>query len=222
RLAVGLYSGSPLHRVHRVELDVTGARTEVPELIGMPVPDLVLVNDDDLTYCKIRLDERSLACIQDRIGELADSLPRALCWTAAWDMTRDGEMAARDYLRLVLAGIDRETDIGVVQSLHGHARAALDRYADPAWAPTGWQMLGERALESLRSAEPGSDLQLAWTRLLAHAARDRDHLTVLAGLLDGSHPVDGLTVDTDLRWLLLQGLVAAGAAGFDEVAEDLG
>ena len=221
RLAVGLYAGTPLRRVHRVELDLTGERTEVPALVGLPRPDLVLVNDDDLTYCKIRLDERSLAAVRDRIGELAESLPRALCWTAAWDMTRDGEMPARDYLRLVLSGIDRETDIGVVQSLHNHARAALAWYADPAWAPTGWRILADRALSALRAATRGSDHQLAWARVFAHAARDPEHLAVLAGLLDGSRTVEGLTVDTDLRWLLLHGLVANGAAGPEEITAEL-
>jgi aminopeptidase N len=136
-------------------------------------------------------------------------------------MTRDGEMAARDYLRLVLAGIDQETDIGVVQSLHSHARAALARYADPAWAPTGWRVLADRALESLRAAATGSDHQLAWTRVFAHAARSAEHLAVLAGMLDGSHPVPGLAVDTDLRWLLLHALVANGAAGQDEITAEL-
>ena len=221
RLAVGLYSGSPLRRVHRVELDVTGERTEVPALVGLPQPDLVLVNDDDLTYCKVRLDERSLATVEDRIGELTDSLPRALCWAAAWDMTRDGELAARDYLRLVLAGIDQETDIGAVQSLHHQVRGALGRFADPDWAPVGWRMLADKALAALGSAAQGSDHQLAWARLFAHAARSPEHLAVLAGLLDGSRPVEGLAVDTDLRWLLLHGLVANGAAGPDEIAAEL-
>jgi aminopeptidase N len=221
RLAVGLYAGTPLERVHRVELDVSGERTEVPSLIGVAQPDLVLVNDDDLTYCKIRLDERSLACVRDRIGELTDSLPRALCWAAAWDMARDGELAARDYLRVVLAGIDAETDIGVVQSLHQHALVALDRYADPEWAPTGWQHFAERALASLHAAAPGSDHQLTWARVLARSARSPEHLAVLAGLLDGGAPVEGLTVDTDLRWLLLHGLVAGGAAGQDEITAEL-
>jgi aminopeptidase N len=221
RLAVGLYSGSPLRRVHRVELDLLGARTEVPELVGMAQPDLVLVNDDDLTYCKIRLDERSLACVRDRIGELTESLPRALCWSAAWDMVRDGEMAARDYLRLVLAGIDGETDIGVVQSLHRQASTALWRFADQSWAPTGWRLLADKALAATNEAEPGSDHQLAWVRAFARAARTADHLAVLRGLLDGSHLVEGLAVDTDLRWILLNGLVANGAAGDDEIAAEL-
>jgi aminopeptidase N len=199
RLAVGLYAGSPLRRVHRVELDVSGPRTEAPELVGLAQPDLVLVNDDDLSYCKVRLDERSMACVRDRIGELAESLPRALCWAAAWDMLRDAELAARDYLQLVLTGIDGETDIGVVQALHNHVRAALWRYADPAWAAQGWRLVAGKAVDAMHAAAPGSDHQLAWTRLLASSARSPEHLAVLAGLLDGSHRVEGLAVDADLR-----------------------
>ncbi|MFD6070815.1 hypothetical protein, partial [Amycolatopsis lurida] len=38
-------------------------------------------------------------------------------WASAWDMTRDGELATRDYLDLVISGIPKESDIGVVQSL---------------------------------------------------------------------------------------------------------
>ncbi|MBI1758279.1 MAG: aminopeptidase N [Actinobacteria bacterium] len=221
RLAIGLYAGTPLARVHRVELDVSGARTEVPELIGQPRPDLVLVNDDDLTYCKMRLDEASLACVRDRIGELTESLPRALCWAAAWDMTRDGEMAARDYLQLVLSGIGAETDIGAVQTLHRQVGAALHRFADPEWAPAGWRSWADAALAALRGAEPGSDHQLAWARAFAAAARSPEHLPVLRGVLDGTKLIAGLSVDTDLRWSLLHGLVAAGGAGEQEIDAEL-
>ncbi|HSV65648.1 MAG TPA: aminopeptidase N [Mycobacteriales bacterium] len=221
RLAVGLYSGAPLRRVHRVELDVSGARTEVPKLVGQPQPDLVLVNDDDLTYCKIRLDERSLACVRDRSGELAESLPRALCWSAAWDMTRDGEMAARDYVRLVLSGVGRETDIGVVQSLQRQVTAALSRFADPAWAPEGWQTWADAALAALADAKPGSDHQLAWARAFAYAARSAGHLELVRDLLAGTRTFDGLAVDTDLRWTLLHALVATGAATDDDIDAEL-
>src|SRR5829696_8523322 len=101
RLTVGRYTvdGEKLVRVGRVELDVRGARTEVPELVGVAQPDLLLVNDDDLTYAKVRLDERSLATLVARVADIDDPLPRAMCWGAAWDMTRDGEMAARDYVQ---------------------------------------------------------------------------------------------------------------------------
>jgi len=219
RLAIGLYSGDgeKLIRVDRVELDVTGARTDVPELVGVARPDLLLINDDDLTYCKVRLDERSLATVVARVADLTDPLPRALCWSAAWDMTRDGEMAARDYVRLVLNGIGGESDIGVVQSLIRQVGMALTRYADPAWAPSGWTALADAAHDALLSAAPGSDSQLTWTHAFAAAARSAGHLAALRGMLDGTAPVEGLRVDADLRWTLLNGLVAMGAAGDAEI-----
>lgn len=221
RLAIGLYTGSPLRRVQRLEVDICGERTELPELVGVTQPDLLLINDDDLTYCKLRLDPRSLATVRDRIGELPDSLPRALCWSAAWDMTRDGEMAARDYVRLVLGGIDSESDIGLVQSLQRQAIAAVARFADPEWAPHGWFLLAEKAYEALQTAEPASDHQLAWARTLATTARSADHLAVLRGLLDGTSVIEGLRVDTDLRWALLHALVALGACTDAEISAEL-
>ncbi len=219
RVAVGLYDlvDGRLVRTHRVELDVVGARTEVPELVGRPRPDLVLVNDDDLAYAKIRLDEASLATLVEHVGDFADSLPRALCWSAAWDMTRDGELAARDYVALVLAGLGRESDIGVVQSLLRQAQAAVTQFSDPAWAPTGRALIADAAHAALRGAEPGSDLQLAFARTLASVGGSPEHVALLRGLLDGSTALDGLDVDTDLRWALLHRLVVLGEAGLDEV-----
>jgi aminopeptidase N len=219
RLAVGLYSEGPdgLTRSHRVELDVSGARTEVPELVGHPAADLVLVNDDDLTYAKLRLDERSLAVLRTRIGAMPDPLARALCWSAAWDMTRDAELPARDWVQLVLAGIGTETESSVLQSLLGRTQAALNSYADPAWAPTGWTMLADAALRSLEAAEPGSDQQLLWSRTFAQAARTDEHAAVLRGLLDGSRTIEGLAVDADARWAFLSALVAIGAADDAEI-----
>jgi aminopeptidase N len=223
RLAVGLYAGEAgsLVRVGRVELDVAGERTEVPELVGVPQPDLVIVNDDDLTYCKVRLDERSLATVVNRLSDLRESLPRALCWSAAWDMTRDGEFAARDFVRLVVGSIDAEDEIGVVQTLLRQALAAVVRFADSAWAPTGMQLLAAKALDSLRAAAPGSDYQLAWVRALAQSAEAGEHLDLLAGLLDGTEVVPGLDVDAELRWTLLHALVSAGRAGEAEIAAEL-
>jgi aminopeptidase N len=219
RLAVGLYSEGPdgLTRTSRVELDVAGARTEVPDLVGHPAADLVLVNDDDLTYAKLRLDERSLATLRARMGAIPDPLARALCWSAAWDMTRDAELPAREWVQLVLAGVDAETEISVVQSLLARVQTALNSYADPSWAPTGWTMLADHALASLEAAPPGSDAQLQWSRTFASAARTDEHAKVLRGLLDGSRTLEGLEVDADARWVFLSGLVAIGAAGDAEI-----
>ncbi len=219
RAAVGLYSDGPdgLTRTARFELDVTGARTEVPELVGHPVADLVLVNDDDLTYAKLRLDERSLVTLREGIGRMPDPLARALCWSAAWDMTRDAELPAREWVQIVLAGVRAETESSVVQALLGRVQSALSSYADPTWAPTGWTQLADAAERAMRETEPGSDQQLLWSRTFASAARTAEHAAVLRGLLDGSHEVPGLTVDEDARWAFLHGLVAIGAAGDAEI-----
>jgi aminopeptidase N len=226
RIAVGLYdrTGSgpgSLVRRRQLEADVAGELTEVPELAGERRPDLVLVNDDDLTYAKMRLDDHSLRTLIDGIGDFADSLPAALCWAAAWDMCRDGEMAARDYLRLVLSGIASVRDISVVQTLLRQAIAAVRRYADPAWRQTGLNLLADTLRGLLDQAEPGSDEQLAYLQALARAAIAGRHTDLLRGLLDGSVVIDGLAVDTDLRWSLLQRLVSLGLAAPREIDAEL-
>ena len=224
RLAVGLYreQDGQLVRTERVELDVTGERTSVPELVGAAQPALLLVNDDDLTYCKQRLDETSLATLRTGgIAKLTSSLARALCWSAAWDMTRDGELATRDYIALVVAGAPRESDIGVMQSLTRQALRALEVYADPEWAPEGYAALAAAAYGALLVAEPGSDHQLAWAHALIGSARSDEHIGYLRGLLDGSVTLAGLALDHELRWSILQALSAAGAVGVEAIEAEL-
>ena len=223
RVGVGLYDhvDGQLVRRRTVEIDVVGERTEVPALIGEAKADVVLVNDDDLAYAKIRLDPDSLATITTDIGAFADSLPRALCWTATWDMTRDAEMAATDYLTLVLSGISRETDIGVVTALLRQAQGALTYYTAEPHIAAGWQRLADAAHDASYAAAPGSDLQLAWVRTLASAARTPEHLSLIAALLDGTETIEGLSVDTELRWSLLRRLVVSGKVGEVEIDAEL-
>ncbi len=99
RLVVGTYEkqGNKLVRTNRFEIDVEGAATEVKELIGLKRPALILVNDDDLTYAKIRLDEVSLDTATKEIASIDSSLSRALIWGAVWDMVRDGEVGTGKY-----------------------------------------------------------------------------------------------------------------------------
>ncbi|MFC7548825.1 aminopeptidase N [Plantactinospora sp. GCM10030261] len=223
RIGVGLYdlADGRLARRQRIEVDVTGAATELTDLVGVPAADVLLLNDDDLTYAKLRLDERSMACVVEHIAGFDSSLSRALCWTAAWDMVRDAELAARDYVALVLAGLPRETDINLVTSTLRQVGAALSMYADPAWAEQGWAGLARTAATALRTAAPGSGFQLAWARAFASASRSDDDLATLRSWLDGTEVPDGLTVDTQLRWTVLQALVANGAAGSAEIEAEL-
>jgi aminopeptidase N len=222
RIAVGLYDRTPagLVRSRRLELDVDGAVTEVPELAGVAQPDFVLLNDDDLSYTKIRFDDRSVNTLVESIGDFAESLPRALSWVAAWDMVRNTELPARDYVALVISGAPRETDIGVLQSLQRQAKSAIDLYAAPAWREEGAARWASFAHQQLFAAAPGSDVQLSWARALASVARSPEHLDLISGLLAGTESVDGLEVDTDLRWALLHRLAAAGRAPESQITAE--
>ncbi|PTR31968.1 membrane alanyl aminopeptidase [Rhodococcus sp. OK519] len=224
RLAVGIYDDDPatgkLVRTHRVELDVEGASTDVPELVGVPRGKLILVNDDDLTYCSVRLDRDSLETLVGRIGDIAEPLPRTLAWSAAWEMTRQAEMRARDFVGLVQRGIGAETEVGVVQRLLMQAHTALAAYAEPGWADAfGWAAFADRLLELAREAAAGSDHQLAFVNALAGSQLSAWHTEILQELLDTTDPatvgLPGLVVDTDLRWRLVHALAAAGEIDAD-------
>ncbi|MEU6958967.1 aminopeptidase N [Streptomyces chrestomyceticus] len=222
RVAVGLYrrenADGALVRYARAELDVAGPRTVVTELTGADRPELILVNDDDLTYCKVRFDERSLQTLRGHLGEITEPLSRALCWSAVWGLTRDGLMPARDYLDLVLRFAGRESDIGVLQSLHAQAGYALTHYTAPEHRDLAARELAQGALHELRLAEPGSGHQLSWARFFSSVATTAADLQLLQGLLDGTAKIDGLDVDQELRWTFLEPLTAHGAA--DQAALD--
>ncbi|MCA2242410.1 aminopeptidase N [Mycobacterium sp. WUMAC-067] len=217
RLAIGIYDddgSGKLVRVRREELDVEGPVTEVPALVGVSRGQLVLVNDDDLTYCSLRLDAESLRTALGRIADVAEPLPRSLVWSAAWEMTREAELRARDFVALVAGGVHAETEVGVAQRLLLQAQTALASYAEPGWArEQGWPQFADRLLELARAAQPGSDHQLAFVNTLCSSVLSTRHVVALADLLDRS-PADlglpGLEIDTDLRWRIVTALATAG------------
>ncbi len=220
RLAIGIYDedrSGKLVRIHREEIDVAGPQTDVSALVGVSRGKLVLVNDDDLTYCSLRLDAESLRTALERIADIAEPLPRSLVWSAAWEMTREAEMRARDFVALVSGGVQAETEVGVAQRLLMQAQTALASYAEPGWArEQGWPQFADRLLELARRAEPGSDHQLAFVNTLCSSVLSPRHVETLAALLDpaSGNPADqglaGLVIDTDLRWRIVTALATAG------------
>jgi aminopeptidase N len=200
----------------------TGHGTEVPDLVGAPAADLLLVNDDDLTYAKIALDDSSTAAVTADLDALVDPLARAQVWSATWDMVRDGELVRLAVRRAGPGNVASETEIGVLQRLLLRAASAAERYADPSHRPQLLAQLTRAARAQLEEAQPGSDHQLAWTRHWASTAKaDVEQLADVRRVLDGELTIDGLAVDTDLRWHLLTGLTQAGEAGDAEVDAEL-
>jgi aminopeptidase N len=223
RIAIGLYErgATGLERLERIEIDVVGPLTEVPALVGLTQPDLLLLNDDDLTFAKIRLDKRSLATLTSSIGDLDDSLARALCWSAAWDMTRDAEMRGRDFVQLVVNGVRGESDIITVQSVLRQAASSVEVFVDPAHRTETKAAFAAALRELALSAEPGGDHQLAFVRTFAGSASAPEDLDLIARLLDGTESLDGLLIDTDMRWSLLRRLVSTGTRGDDAIESEL-
>ena len=223
RLAVGTYEkqGNKLVRTNRFEIDVDGKTTEVKELVGLKRPALILVNDDDLTYAKIRLDNISLETATKDIAAIDSSLSRALIWGAVWDMLRDGEVGTGKYLDLVLSGLVAETDIGLVQQVLMQCRSAIDVYADRKNRLAYNTKFADALQKLLLEAEEGSDRQLALVRTFSAVATTEQQVNRVAEILDGNEKIAGLKIDTDLRWTLLRRLVVMGKRGLTAIEEEL-
>jgi aminopeptidase N len=222
-IAIGFYNlvGGELVRTHQTELDLAGARADVPALTGHARPDLVLLNDDDLDYAIIRFDDRSLATLTQHIGRFSDGLARTVCWSAVIDMARQAELSVPAFMRIVAAGMGSEPSIAVLQLLHRETERLLATTADLDFAAVGKELLAAEGARQLRAAEPGSDHQLAWAQLVGWTAVSAEQLDLIAGLLAGSLQIPGLTVDTELRWALLQRLAATGRAGDADIDAEL-
>lgn len=224
RLAVGFYdldASGTLVRTHREELDIDGELTEVPALVGRARPALVLLNDDDLTYAKIRLDEQSLATATEHLKSFADSLPRTLVWSAAWDAVRDAETAASDYVQLLLNNVGHEADSSVIMVLLRQLSTALDHYVSREHATELAATSAERLWDLASAAEAGSDAQLQFVRAFAARSRTAEQLDRVADLRSGAHSLPGLVLDTDLKWALDIALSAGGRMDEQSLAASL-
>lgn len=221
RLGVGFYSlqGDALVRVHNVELDVDGDLTEVAQLKGLAQPDLVLLNDEDLAYAKIRLDARSLQTAIDHLSKISDPLARSLVWGAAWDQTRDAEASASDYVDLVLRNIGAETESTTVRTTLGQLQLAANSYVSPEKRDATRKRVADALWQLAEAAESGSDNQLQFVTAFAGAASTPAQWEQVRQVRDGEVSFAGLEIDTDLSWQLLVSLAAGGvvtAADIDE------
>jgi len=219
RLGVGFYSldGDALVRVHHIELDVDGDLTEVPELKGLKRPDLVLLNDEDLAYAKIRLDERSLRTAIGHLGKISDPLARSLVWGAAWDQTRDAEASASDYVDLVLRNIGSETESTTVRTTLAQLQLAANAYVAPEKRSATREKVADALWELAQGAAAGSDSQLQFVTAFAGAAATSAQWEKVRQVREGEIAFDGLEIDTDLSWQLLVSLAAGGVVSVADI-----
>jgi aminopeptidase N len=225
RMRLGLYDSDPtgaLVRSGSIDVDVTGPSTLVGGLSGKPRPALLLVNDDDLSYAKVRLDPVSEHTVRTLLDKIQDPMARALCWTALWDSARDGVTPAARYVAAVEQFAPAETGIGVLLNVLGNASSAIERFVPPATRDGVRKDFLAVAAAQLQAAAPGSDQQLAWARTLADVSRHGDsELSLLRSILEGATVIEGLAVDAELRWSLWQALAAHGRASQAELDREL-
>jgi len=221
RLAVGLYdiSGDSLNRRKSVELDVVGASTVVSELAGEKVADLLLINDRDLSYAKLRFDDRSIATLKKYLGRLNDPLARALSWAAIWDMHRDAQISSADFIEVALSGLAGENDDAIVNIVIGQLGTSVEGYASDANRNKYREKLAAGFWNLMQASAPASDLQLLYSRAFAANAHTPEQIKNVRGLLNGE--VKGLKVDTDRRWDFLIALTERGAATKAELDAEL-
>lgn len=224
RIAIGLYSldaEGVLRRSKRLEVDIDGARSIVTELIGVEQPDLLLLNDDDLSYAKIRLDERSLATATWHLGAFESSLARSLVWGTLWDQCRDAELPASRFVEIVLRHISYESNSTVLRTLIGQLQLAATSYIAPDRRDTSLRTVADELWRLTLAADPGSDLQFQLVKAFAQLASSDEHLDTVLEVLEERSGLRGLDIDTDLGWELLISLAAGGRASREEIAAAL-
>ena len=223
RLAVGFFnlSGGKLERVHQVEIDIDGEKSEISQLVGEKLPDLVLLNDEDLAYAKIRLDEASRKVAMENLSGISDSLARTLVWTAAWDATRDAEAPAADFIDLVLNHIGPETESTTILTLLRQLVTTTTLYVKPESRKSTISKVADGLISLAEKAKAGSDAQLQFTKFVPQFAQEAHQLEWLRDVLSGAKILEGLEIDADLRWELVIGLAVGGAIGEKEIAEEL-
>jgi aminopeptidase N len=203
RLRIALFdiAGDSLVKRKSVALDIAGAMTEVAELKGEKEADLVLINDGDLSYAKLRFDDRSIATLKSHLGGLKEPLARALIWASLWDSVRDGELSASDYIAIALNALGTESDISIVSATNTNIETAIWFYASPGHRAALRATVSDSLNKFLKAAPAGSDHQLSFARAFAESAATDAQSKEILEILNGS--IKGLTVDAEIRWHLV-------------------
>ena len=219
-LFIGLFDlhDGTLVRRESIEVDIDGELTEIKEFAGKKAADLLLINDHDQSYAKLRFDERSVETMKSYEGKLDDSLARGLIWASLWDSTRDGELSASDYINIALNTLKGETDISMITATFMQIDTAIWAYVAPQNRDAMRLAVANAAEAFLDKAKPGSDHQLQYARAFTNNAVTPAQFDRLKAMLDGA--VDGLTIDADLRWYIFLCGVKRGIYGPTEIAAE--
>ncbi|MEV6483952.1 aminopeptidase N [Streptomyces sp. NPDC051576] len=201
-LAVGAYgwNGDALERRALVRVEVTETRTPVPEL---PAADVLLINDDDLTFATTRPDPTTRDALFRTAARLPTAISRGVAAATVWDMLTTGEATAAEAGRCLTEVLAAETSDAVIEPY-----LTLAANIAELWAPAGERVALSAGVASAcrrLAGDPGRR-QVA-LRGLARTATTADDLAWLR---------EQAGDDVDLRW---RALVREAELGGDITAE---
>ncbi|HEY7144689.1 MAG TPA: aminopeptidase N [Streptosporangiaceae bacterium] len=234
RVWVGVYDEGPggLTLRGRVPVLVPADATAVVLPVGQPGPALLLPNDGDFSYCKIRLDPVSRDTLASSLGRLADPLSRAVAWNGVRDLVRDGELAPRQYVALAACHLPAETDGSIAGHVIGYARwTVADSYLPPGLRGDALADLTSLCRDLLSAHPAGGageaggasgaggddEMRLIAARGLIDSAAGPDDISALRSWLAAGRVPGGPDLDSRLRWQILLRLAVLGAASRAEV-----
>lgn len=223
RAVIGFYNlvDGKLTRTDRIELDIDGELTVVEEAIGKKRPDLLLLNDEDLAYAKIRLDSRSIETAVKHLGDIDSSVARGVVWGSLWDTVRDAQMPARQYVDLVLNNIGKETNSTALRTQINNLSVTLHSYVAPEAREETRHRAADRLWELANAAAPDSDAQLQLLQAFINQTRTEEQYDNVQRLFEGELTLEGLDIDADLRWNLVCRLATGGRFSAEQIAAEL-
>ena len=195
-----------------VAVDVNGPETVVEELVGAGAPAAVFPNHADHAFAKLALDERTLAFVQDRLEQFEQPFQRLLFWHSLWDMVRDQQFKAQDYLALAREKLPLEGSLEITQTVIGNALYAQGRYLPEEQRLPLAAQLFQLSQEQLFATQD-QDFRIVWARTLIGAAQEPERIERLLALTDEGTGIDGFEFDQDMRWTLVTKAMAYGIEG---------
>ncbi|WP_121830271.1 aminopeptidase N [Streptomyces sp. S1] len=221
RLSAGLYDRDPSGDLVLRERHALDVPQDAPAELTGPRPALVVLNDGDLTYTKLRFDETSAESALNGISRIPDPLTRAVVWNALRDMVRDGDLAPVEYLAVAGAHLTEETELALVQGVLAFARHQIaDHYVTADERPAALATISGIARALLRRTEDGEapGLRLTAVRAFVDSATTPDKI---ASWLDEGTVHGGPELDPELRWRILARLAVLGAVDEPAIAAEL-
>ncbi len=202
RTLVGFYryTDNTMLRSSSIPVTYSGPVTWISEAVGLPCPDLVLSNEDDMAYFEMELDPRSLGTLREHINDFPSPTTRLMLWNSLWASVMRSSMSLDDFVDFAISNITKEQNDDVIRQVSGNLASAFNYYST-----FGGQNEKRRAIENfirgqLLDAAPGSEIQKIWFANYTNRAHTPEALDSLFALLDGRNSIEGLEIDQDKRW----------------------